>query len=85
TPVTIAIVWWWFRKRERLSLQYYAGVGIAWVLIAIVLDYLFIVLLFQAHYYETDVFVYYTVTFLIPVGMGQYLNRGRNVPREQQG
>ena len=51
TPVTIAITWWWFRQRESLSLQYYAGVGIAWMLIAVVLDYLFIVLLFQATYY----------------------------------
>ena len=55
TPVTIAIVLWWFRKRERLPLKYYAGVGVAWVLIAIVLDYLFIVLLFQANYYGIGV------------------------------
>ncbi|VVB63619.1 Uncharacterised protein [uncultured archaeon] len=78
TPVTIVIVLWWFRKRERLRLQYYAGVGVAWVLIAIVLDYLFIVLLFQANYYGIDVFVYYAVTFLIPVGVGLFLNRSRN-------
>jgi hypothetical protein len=78
TPVTIAITWWWFRKRERLSLQYYAGVGVAWVLIAVVLDYLFIVLLFQATYYGVDVFVYYAVTFLIPMGVGLYLIRTRN-------
>lgn len=77
TPVTIVIVWWWFRKRERLPVQYYASVGVAWMLIAIVLDYLFIVLLFNAHYYGIDVFVYYTVTFLIPVGVGLYLNRDR--------
>jgi len=83
TPVTIAIVWWWFRQRERLPLQYYAGVGIAWVLIAIVLDYLFIVLMFQATYYEVDVFVYYTMTLLIPVGVGLYLNR--NVPEAKAG
>jgi FtsH-binding integral membrane protein len=78
TPVTIVIVLWWFRKRERLPLQYYAGLGVAWVLIAIVLDYLFIVLLFHANYYGTDVFVYYAVTFLIPVGTGLFLNRSRN-------
>ena len=78
TPVTVVIVLWWFRKRERLPLQYYAGVGVAWVLIAIVLDYLFIVLLFQANYYGIDVFVYYAVTFLIPVGVGLFLNRSRN-------
>jgi hypothetical protein len=83
TPVTIAIVWWWFRKRERLPLPYYAGVGVAWVLIAIVLDYLFIVLLFHANYYGIDVFVYYAVTFLIPVGVGLFLNRIWNEPGKQ--
>jgi hypothetical protein len=77
TPVTIAITWWWFRKREHLPLQYFAGVGVAWMLIAVVLDYLFIVLLFQATYYGPDVFVYYALTFLIPVGVGLYLDRGR--------
>ena len=86
TPVTIAIAWWWFRQREPpLSLQYYAGVGVAWVLIAAVLDYLFIVLLFQAAYYSPDVFVYYAVTFLIPVGVGMYLIRSRNEPLRKEG
>lgn len=75
TPVSLAIAWWWFRKREHLPVQYYAGVGVAWMLIAIVLDYLFIVLLFHATYYGPDVFVYYAVTFLIPVGVGLYLIR----------
>jgi hypothetical protein len=75
TPVSIAIAWWWFRKREHLPVQYYAGVGVACMLIAIVLDYLFIVLLFHATYYGPDVFVYYAVTFLIPVGVGLYLIR----------
>ncbi len=69
TPVTVAITWWWFAGRD-LSLPYYAGVGIAWVVIAVVLDYLFIVLLFHAAYYGPDVFVDYALTFLIPVGVG---------------
>jgi hypothetical protein len=73
TPFTIAVTWLWFRQRTGLSLEYYAKVGIAWVLIAIVFDYLFIVRLFQATYYETDVFVYYSLTFLIPVSVGLYL------------
>jgi hypothetical protein len=29
TPITVAITWWWFRRRERLPVQYYAGVGVA--------------------------------------------------------
>jgi hypothetical protein len=85
TPVTIAIAWWWFRPRETLSLEYYAGVGVAWVLIAVVLDYLFIVQLFQATYYGPDVFVYYVLTFLIPVGVGLYLIRTRNGPVPKEG
>jgi hypothetical protein len=77
TPVTIAIAWWWFRTRV-LPLTYYIGVGLAWALIAIVLDYLFIVQLFQASYYGPDVFVYYALTFLIPAGVGLYLTRFRS-------
>jgi hypothetical protein len=73
TPVTIAVTWLWFRQRKGLSLEYYAKVGIVWVLIAVVFDYMFIVLLFQTTYYEADVFVYYALTFLIPVSVGLYL------------
>jgi hypothetical protein len=78
TPVTIAITWWWFRARN-LPLTYYAGVGMAWTVIAVVFDYLFIVQLFQATYYGPDVFLYYALTFLIPVCVGYYLVR---IPRE---
>jgi hypothetical protein len=80
TPFTIAVTWWWFRPRAHLSLQYYAGVGIAWMLIAVVLDYLFIVLLFgTTTYYALHIFVYYALMFLIPAGVGLYLNRAGNV------
>jgi hypothetical protein len=76
TPFTIGVTWWWFRRREHLSLQYYAGVGVAWTLIAVMLDYLFIVLLFKATtYYALDVFLYYALMFGIPAGVGVYLNR----------
>jgi hypothetical protein len=85
TPVTIVITWWWFSQRKSLSLRYYAGVGIAWMLIAVVLDYLFIVLLFNASYYDPDVFVYYAVTFLIPPGVGLYLTRCRETVISKQG
>lgn len=82
TPVTIAVAWWLFGPKELHSLHYYAGVGAAWTLIAVVSDYLFIVKLFQATYYEPDVFVYYALTFLIPVFVGFYLirTRSRQVP-----
>jgi hypothetical protein len=72
TPVTIAVTWGWFRGRS-LPLTYFVQAGIVWTAIAVVLDYLFIVRLFQATYYGADVFVYYALTFLIPVGVGLYL------------
>jgi hypothetical protein len=65
--------------------QYYAGVGVAWALIAIVLDYLFIVLLFGAAYYGADVFVYYVLTFFIPLGVGLYLLRVNDGPVSKGG
>jgi hypothetical protein len=61
--------WWWFLKRERLPLTYYAGVGVAMTVIVVVPDYLFIVRLFKATtYYAPDVFLYYALIFLTPVG-----------------
>lgn len=76
TPVTIAVAWWRFRTRDH-PLRYYARVGLAWTAIAVVLDYVFIVRLFNADYYAPDVFLYYALTFLIPVGVGLYLRHAR--------
>jgi hypothetical protein len=76
TPFTVWVTWWWFRQRDPRSLQYYAVVGFSWTLIAMVLDYLFIVLLFKSGtYYAADVFLYYILMFLIPVSVGIFLNR----------
>jgi len=79
TPLTIVITWWWFKGRD-LALPYYAEVGIAWTVLAVVLDYLFIVWMLQATYYGADVFVYYALTFLIPVGIGLYLIKSGKKP-----
>ena len=82
TPVTIVITWWWFRGRD-LALADFVRVGAIWTVLAVILDYLFIVRLFQASYYGPDVFVYYALTFLIPVGVGQYLIGTRNEPESK--
>jgi len=74
-PFAAAFAVYLFRERNQ-SMRYYAGVGLAWSLIAIVLDYPFIVLRFGAYqYYTPDVYFYYAVMFLIPVGVGIYRNR----------
>jgi len=80
TPVSVLIVWRWFTGRD-LPLAYYAGLGIAWTAIAVVFDYLFIVLLFSATYYGPDVFVYYAITFLIPVCIGLWKWRQMGSPK----
>lgn len=80
----LGIALWLIGYLASLVLFFSPFAGVIWVLIAIVLDYLFIVLLFQANYYGPDVFVYYALTFLIPVGVGLFLNRNRNAPTEKQ-
>jgi hypothetical protein len=76
TPFSIVVTWWWFRQRGYLSREYYAGVGVAWALAAVVLDYLFIVMLFNSPaYYSLHIYLYYALMFVIPPGVGMYLNR----------
>ena len=70
TPVTIIIAYFRFRNR-KLKLFCYFMTVVFWMLIAMILDYLFIVRLFHSvNYYKLDVFVYYIITFLIPLIIG---------------
>ncbi len=70
TPVAIYATLKRF-KNANYSLSYYAGVGVAWLAIAVVLDYFLLVKAFNVqNYYDADVIIYYAVTFLIPVGVG---------------
>jgi hypothetical protein len=69
----IFTLWVLFKKIERESFGCYIGLGVFWVVIAIVLDYLFIVKLFgSADYYKIDVFVYYSLTLILPIVVGWY-------------
>ncbi len=70
TPVFIVITFARFRKR-LLPFRYYVIVSVIWTGIAIVFDFLFIVLLFNPdNYYHLSVLVYYLETFLVPLIMG---------------
>jgi len=69
-PLMLYMPYWRFRGR-RESVVYYLMVGLVWLLIAVIFDYLFIVKLFNSQdYYKLDVFVYYAVTFLAPFLIG---------------
>ena len=53
-------------------------VALVWVVLAMILDYLFIVMAFNNQsYYKADVFVYYLVTFLVPFVVGFRYGRGK--------
>jgi hypothetical protein len=70
--VTLTL-WVLFKKIKREEFMCYVGVGVFWAVIAFVLDYLFIVKLFRsADYYKLDVYLYYALTFILPILVGWY-------------
>ena len=69
-PIGIIITLWVLLKKTKgESFQYYGALAVVWTLIAIVFDYLFIVKAFKPidGYYKLDVYLYYTLTFLLPL------------------
>jgi len=75
TPLGIAAAILVLRYRVRgTTMQYYIAVAAAWLLIAVVCDFLFLVLAFHAHgYYKLpDVYFYYALTFVLPLAVGRY-------------
>jgi hypothetical protein len=69
----LAAIWVLVKKIERETFQHYVAIGIIWTIIAFVFDYIFLVnFLNLTDYYKTDVYLYYTLTFLIPIVVGWY-------------
>jgi hypothetical protein len=60
------------KKVKGDSLGFYIILAVVWTLLAIVLDYFLLVRLFKPAdgYYKLDVYIYYGLTFLIPLGVG---------------
>jgi len=72
-PIGITLTLWVVLKKIKSdSFQYYALLAIVWVLIAIVFDYFFLVKVFKPAdgYYKLDVYVYYCLTFVLPLAVG---------------
>ena len=69
---TVITLWVLLKKVKGDSLQYYLLLAIAWTLIAIVFDYFFLVKVFKPAdgYYKLDVYLYYTLTFVLPLIVG---------------
>jgi len=73
TPIVLVITLWVLLRRVNgESLGYYAIVAIVWTAIAVVSDYLFIVKAFNPPdgYYKLDVYLYYALTFALPLIVG---------------
>lgn len=69
----IATLWVLFKKIKRESFGCYVGLAVLWTIIAVALDYVLIVRLLNASdYYKLDVYVYYLLTFVLPVIVGWY-------------
>jgi hypothetical protein len=77
-PIGIAITLWvLFKKISSHFFLYYFNLAIIWTLIAIVFDYLFLVKVFHPAdgYYKPDVYLYYVLTFVLPLAVGWRKNR----------
>jgi hypothetical protein len=73
TPLGIILTLWVLTKKiKSLVFQYYLLIGLIWTVIAIVFDYFFIVKAFNPEdgYYKLDVYLYYTLTLLLPLVTG---------------
>jgi hypothetical protein len=74
-PIGIAITLWvLFKKVHGADMVYYLKIGLIWTITAIVLDYLFLVSLFKPAdgYYKLDVYLYYALTFVLPLVAGYF-------------
>jgi len=70
----LATLWVLFKKIKRDSFGCYIGLGIFWLIIAIALDYIFLVKLLKPvdGYYKLDVYIYYALTLTLPVLVGWF-------------
>jgi len=67
----VATLWVLLTKIKREKFQCYIAIAVVWTLIAVLFDYLFIVkLLKSVNYYKPDVYLYYLLTFILPILVG---------------
>jgi hypothetical protein len=78
TPIALVITIWVLATRiDGPSLGFYAAVAVIWALLAVVLDYVFIVRLLHPAdgYYKADVFIYYAAMLVLPLAAGWWKTR----------
>lgn len=73
TPIGAALTLWvLFKKIKSGSFRYYLMIAVAWTIIAVACDYFFLVKLLKPAdgYYKLDVYLYYVLTFILPLFVG---------------
>lgn len=83
-PIGVAVTCWVLVNKIRSEgIAHYALLGVVWTIIAIVFDYVFIVVTFHPAdgYYKPDVYAYYALTFVLPVLIGWWKTTRQPVPR----
>jgi len=65
---TVTTLFILFKKIKNNDFKYYLKLGVVWLLLAIILDYLFIVkILNPVGYYKPAVCLYYGLTLMLPI------------------
>jgi hypothetical protein len=73
TVITLLVL---FKKIKSDDFGYYLKLGIGWLILAVILDYLFIVkMLNPAGYYKPAVYLYYGLTLILPILVGKIKSR----------
>ena len=76
-PIGIIITLWvLFKKVKGESFRYYFLLAVIWTLMAVICDYFFLVKIFNPAdgYYKPDVYLYYALTFALPLIVGWQKN-----------
>lgn len=72
-PIGVVITLWVLLKKIKADLfSYYFLIGVVWTFIAFICDYFLLVKVFHPAdgYYKLDVFMYYALTFILPILVG---------------
>ena len=72
-PIGIVLTLWvLFKKIKKKTSSYYLLLSLTWTIAAIILDYIFIVKALKPvdGYYKLDVYLYYVLTFVLPLIAG---------------
>ena len=88
-PIGVALTLWVLLKKVKgQTLGYYVSLAVVWSLMAIACDYFFLVKAFKPAdgYYKLDVYLYYALTFVLPLLAGWWrvkTAKGKSVNADQ--